>query len=435
MNMSANKKYRLTTPLFFLMTLSSVFTVFGQESKLAAWRFESQRQEIAPRSLQDQNILFRDQGTLMLAGNGRNFDNGCWTKTIPVRPGEFYRFETFFLAKKIDDPNRSVLAKVIWQDASGKKIGQPEYPATSREETPDGWNIIQQIYRCPAKAKKAKIELIYRWDADGRVNFGGTEFLPSTPLKPRLVRVASIHHRPKESKSAQQNLDEFAGFIRIAGKKKADIVCLPEGITLVGTGKKYVEAAETVPGPTTDFLGKIAAKNRLYIVAGIYEKDGAAVYNTAVLLNRDGTLAGKYRKVCLPREEIEGGISPGDSFPVFQTDFGKIGLLICWDVFFPEPARMLALQGAEIIFLPIWGGNLTLARARAIENQVFLVSSTYDMKTAVFNREGTLLVDGSDANPVITSEIDLNKQKLWPWLGDFKNRFPREMPPRRALSW
>ena len=109
----------------------------------------------------------------------------------------------------------------------------------------------------------------------------------------------------------------------------------------------------------------IAKKYNLYIVAGIYEKDGDTVYNTAVLISRTGEYAGKYRKVCLPREEIQGGITPGKSLPVFDTDFGRIGLMICWDVFFPEPARTLAHKGAEVIFLPIWGGNLTLAKARA----------------------------------------------------------------------
>ena len=119
------------------------------------------------------------------------------------------------------------------------------------------------------------------------------------------------------------------------GEQKADIVCLPEGITVVNTGQKYMDVSEPVPGPSTRFLGKLAKKYNMYIIAGIYEREGVAVYNTAVLLDRSGVLAGKYRKVCLPREEIERGLTPGDSFPVFDTDFGRIGIMICWDVFFP----------------------------------------------------------------------------------------------------
>jgi predicted amidohydrolase len=100
-------------------------------------------------------------------------------------------------------------------------------------------------------------------------------------------------------------------------------------------------------------------------------------------------------------------------------------MMICWDVTFPETARGLTSRGAEIIFLPIWGGNLVLAKARAIENQVYLVSSTYDMKSAVFDLEGEILKEATTEHPVVVVEVDLNKQKLWPWLGDFRNRISK----------
>ncbi|MBL8235399.1 MAG: carbon-nitrogen hydrolase family protein, partial [Bryobacterales bacterium] len=118
-------------------------------------------------------------------------------------------------------------------------------------------------------------------------------------------------------------------------------------------------------GPTTESLGKVAKQRKAYIVAGIYEREGGAIYNTAVLIDRAGEVAGKYRKVYLPREEVEGGLTPGAHFPVFSTDFGKLGLMICYDVFFSDPARHLTNQGAEIIAMPIWGGDEDLAKARA----------------------------------------------------------------------
>ena len=108
--------------------------------------------------------------------------------------------------------------------------------------------------------------------------------------------------------------------------------------------------------------------------------------------------------------------------------------MICWDVTFPEPARALAQKGAEIIFLPIWGGDVTLTKARAIENQVYIVSSTYDMITAVFDQEGKVMKEARENNPVIVVDVDLNKQKLWPWLGDLKSRIFREMPPQKAID-
>ena len=76
------------------------------------------------------------------------------------------------------------------------------------------------------------------------------------------------------------------------------------------------------------------------------------IYNTAILLDRSGKVAGKYRKIHLPREEWKDGITPGDSYPVFQADFGTIAIQICYDWFFPEPTAIFALQGAEIVFAP-----------------------------------------------------------------------------------
>jgi predicted amidohydrolase len=92
-------------------------------------------------------------------------------------------------------------------------------------------------------------------------------------------------------------------------------------------------------------------------VFSLIERAGHLLYNTAVLLGPDGRLVGKYRKVCLPREEIEAGVMPGDQYPVFPNRFGKVGLMICYDGFFPEPARELAKRGAEVIAWPAWGCN------------------------------------------------------------------------------
>src|SRR5262249_34202416 len=121
---------------------------------------------------------------------------------------------------------------------------------------------------------------------------------------------------------------------------------------------------------------------------------------------------------------------PGRDYPVFDTDFGRVGMMICWDVHFPEVARELAARGAEMILLPIWGGNETLARARAIENQLYVVASGYDFKTAIYDQAGQLLAETSQDPAVIVAEVDLNARRLWPWLGDWRARIWREGPPR-----
>jgi predicted amidohydrolase len=429
------KKLPLSVLLCEVLFLCLIFPANTHAEGIPEWQPEAQRDENRPIfQAADKTSLIEGMNTLAIRGNGSPSANGWWTKTVSVSPEKHYGFRTYFLAEDVDNPSRSILARVIWQDVDGNETGLPEYPATLLTKKSGGWGIIQQNYYSPPGAVTARLELVFRWDIDGRVFFRHTSFTEISPPALRKVRISSIHFRPRSSKSARENLEKFAAFVAEAAEKKADIVCLPEGITLVGTGKNYLETSEPVPGPTTDFMGRIAEAHNLYIVANIYEREGEAVYNTSVLLDRKGKIAGKYRKVCLPREEIDGGLTPGDSFPVFATDFGMIGLMTCWDVFFPEPARILSRKGAEIIFMPIWGGNLTLAKARAIENQIYLVSSSYDMKTGIFDHEGNLIVEGTENNPVAIKTIDMNKRTLWPWLGDFKNRIPREKPPARSME-
>src|SRR5207245_623715 len=145
----------------------------------------------------------------------------------------------------------------------------------------------------------------------------------------RRVKIAAVNHRSRGTKSAQENLEQFAKLIDEAGAAKVDIVCLSEGITVIGRGSDYLGAAEAILGPSSEFLGKCAAKNHTYVVAGLYERDGKAVYNIAVFIGRDGKLIGKYRKICLSRTESDGGLALGNDYSVFQTDFGKIGMMIC----------------------------------------------------------------------------------------------------------
>ena len=306
-------------------------------------------------------------------------------------------------------------------------LERAEFPLTG--PAADDRSPLTGTYRAPAGATTAQLELRLRWASRGRVLFEPATLVETSPPAPRVVRIASVNHRPRGTASPRENLGQFARFIDDAAARGADVVCLPEGATVCGTKHTYADVAEAVPGPSTEFLGALARRHRLYVVAGIYERDGATVYNTSVLIGRDGALAGKYRKVCLPREEIDAGITPGGDYPVFDTDFGRVGMMICWDVSYPEVARELARRGAEIIFLPIWGGNETLARARAIENQVYLVASGYDFRTAVYDKAGEALARSPDASGVIHATVDLNDRMLWPWLGDWRSRIWREGPP------
>ncbi|RJP20958.1 MAG: carbon-nitrogen hydrolase family protein [Candidatus Omnitrophota bacterium] len=409
--------------LSVIIILNANWTTADEAEKwISDWNPYAQRQALAPNLQVNENT-----NSLLIKSKGHFRSNGAWQKSFPVREQEFYKIHAEYICQDVELPRRSILVRVDWRNAEGKRVSQPEYPRT-RQETNDGHGLIEGIYPAPEGSATALIELIFRWSETGSVEWTNVDWRQSEPPKPRLVKMATVNFRPQKTSGPEENLKQFAVSVREAGEQKADIVCLPEGVTVVGTGKTYLDVAESVPGRSTEFLGELASRYSMYIVAGIYEQDEETVYNTAVLIDRQGKVVGKYRKTTLPREEIEGGITPGDSFPVFATDFGKVGMMICWDVFFPEPARRLAYHGAEIIFMPIWGGNENLFVARAIENQIYLVSSSYSARTGIWDREGKIVAEAKEVGSVVIYEVDLEKKTYWQWLGDFGGRIPREAP-------
>jgi len=265
---------------------------------------------------------------------------------------------------------------------------------------------------------------LWIWKAPkGRVAWDQLSLKAITAPSQRNVKVAAIRLRPK----GDDPVEKFIELSRRAVPEGTDVILLPEGITVVGTPKKYAEVSEVIPGPTTERLGVLAREKKAWVVAGIYERDGGTVFNTAVLIDRKGRYAGKYRKVYIPREEMEAGITPGDDYPVYETDFGKVGMMICYDVFFADPARGLATNGAELILMPIWGGKETLARARAEENHVFMATSGYDFPAMIYDPVGETLARTEVDGTVAVTTIDLAKRYDEKWLGNMKARFFREL--------
>ncbi len=281
--------------------------------------------------------------------------------------------------------------------------------------------------KAPEKAAAVVIQLYLSNAPSGTLWWDDISLDQISDPGPRKVNVASINLKPEHTRSAAESVTQFIDAVDAAVHGKTDIILLPEGITVVGTGKPYAEVAEPIPGPTTGRLGELARRRSSYVVAGIYEREGPAIYNTAVLIDRAGNVAGKYRKVYLPREEVEAGLTPGSDYPVFRTDFGTVGMMICYDVFFADPARALATKGAEVILMPIWGGDETLAKARAIENSVFLIASGYDHPTYVMDPDGERLAVALKPGDAAIATIDLNKRYLDSWLGDMHGRRMKEL--------
>jgi len=293
----------------------------------------------------------------------------------------------------------------------------------SPEAGKERWHRVRGIVEAPAAAEAAAVELRFRW-AKGATVWWDDVSLREVPLHHhRLVTLGSVAYVPSNPSTPEQNLHEYRDRLITAGRLGCDLVCLTEGINGVRTGLSYVEAAEPVPGPFTEAIGELARRYGMYVVAGLYEKTGRICYNTAVLIDRDGNIAGKYRKTHLPEAEALGGLTPGNTYPVFRTDFGRVGMEICYDNFFPEVARALAVNGAELICLPIAGDGRAghyhwdiVARARAIDNAVYFVSSIWGPRSLIIDPEGHILADSAGQDTVITVRVDLDEHPFCRYL-------------------
>jgi predicted amidohydrolase len=379
---------------------------------------------------------------LAIATDSRSGLDGAWTQTFPVTGGQWYTLTTHRKTKDVSIPRRNTSVELMFADDQGnrvldKRIGldsRPYFPP-ELETSPQGWTRLADTYRAPDRATQAIVKLSLRWDTHGQALFANTTFQQTAQPKPRIARLASVHYSPKGGKTPMDNCKQFAPLIAKAAAQDADLVVLGESITIVGNGHDFQSAAEPIPGPSTEYFGKLAKKHDLYIVVGLYERVGHIIYNTAAVLGPEGQLVGKYRKVCPARDEYRKGVTPGTEYPVFDTRFGKLGVMVCYDVHMPEVARNIANNGAEVIALPIWGGDPTLAAARAIENQIVLVTSTYTqtddwMKTAIWDREGQHAAVTNKQGDVIVHEIDLNKRHVRRNnVGDFRSRIQHERPP------
>jgi len=255
------------------------------------------------------------------------------------------------------------------------------------------------------------------------------------------------------------NLHKAVEKVREAAAKGAQIVCLQELFTSLyfcdTEDYEHFKLAEAIPGPSTEVLGKVAAELGVVIIASLFEQRAKGIYhNTTAVLDADGTYLGKYRKMHIPDDPAfyeKFYFTPGDlGYKVFQTKFASIGVLICWDQWYPEAARITALMGADILFYPTaigWATSQdaatsteqynawqTIQRSHAVANGVHVVGVNrvgFEQDGAmqfwggsfVSNPFGTLLYQASyDQEEVAVVSLDTadsDKYRVhWPFLRD-----------------
>jgi predicted amidohydrolase len=232
---------------------------------------------------------------------------------------------------------------------------------------------------------------------------------------PRKIRVTTTSFHLPGLRTAEQNREQACAYLEAAGSKGADLVCLPETFLETGIPSDQAPFAESLPGPTFDALSRLADKHHMWVVAGysVTAEDGA-VENSAVVIDRKGRLAARYGKAHPTISEMtRRNVAPGtECATVVETDFGRMGLAICYDVGWPELWAQLQEQGAELVVWPsAYDGGLPL-QAYAWTHGYYIVSTVLSEHSRVIDISGAVLASTSRWSRLATATIDLEKELL-----------------------
>ncbi len=368
----------------------------------------------------DSKTKFGDSYSLKMESTNPN-GQGKVVQTVQIKSGQTYLFNARFRAMNISSIDKSVLIRIKWFKGQTQMGYNYIYHITDDR---DGWLLASDKIKAVTGAETAEISLVFRWST-GTLWWDEITMEPCEAVPPRNIIVGTMYFRPP-GPTVEKNISLMSEMLDKAGKAGCDIICLPEGWPTCDTGLGMTKVeANTIGGSASVMMAEKAKKYGMYIVSGLYDWQGDTLKNVAVLYDRQGKIQGIYEKVQLPDSETELGAVPGTKFPVFTTDFGKIGILICWDIAFPEISRILAVNGAEMLLCPIWGDirGTTEAwkatvRSRAIDNGVYFVNSIFDGHSVIVDPAGDILQESGVQGTLLTQKIDLNFSPEWYWLGN-----------------
>jgi len=257
---------------------------------------------------------------------------------------------------------------------------------------------------------------------------------------PRKIWVSTIAFQGVDKPTIEGNIEAARRLLEAACAVQPDIVCLPEVFASIGvTYERAEEVAQPVPGPITDMAAEVARRYSTYVICPLLEARNGRVYNSAVLIDRRGHITGIYEKIHPVTSSsdytvLEHGVTPGSEAKVFETDFGRLGILICFDINWPQEWAELKRRGAEIVFWPsAYNGGFPL-QVYAFLHSYYVVSATRD-SSRIIDLTGEILEQTGRANPIASAQIDLEKGVFhgdfnWVQIGSLRARYGRDVRVR-----
>ncbi|MFP4249585.1 MAG: carbon-nitrogen hydrolase family protein [Armatimonadota bacterium] len=232
---------------------------------------------------------------------------------------------------------------------------------------------------------------------------------------PRTARLTTVSWGPSAPEGSadpvDSNVAQAIETIDMAAQDGGDLIVLSEAFAHRNMPKpEALQRAEPIPGPITGRIGEAARRHGCYVVAGMYERAGENVHNAAVLIDRQGEVAGVYRKMFPTPGEIENGIMPGTEAPVIETDFGRVGMAICWDLHFPwEIGSQMAEQDVQLICWPsMYAGGFQL-RMWAYLFGAYVVSAWPGQVCEIIDMNGYGLAATNYGYPIVSADVNFER--------------------------
>ncbi len=369
--------------------------------------------------------------------NGTRTCCGGWQWRFEgIRAGAAYEIEVEVRHQELPVPRDALQCVAIWgSPPAGRERPEAQWDYLLPDRRGGDGVLFRRRLAAPAGADRLTVRATLRWTAAGRTLWKTPRIAPAKepPAARPPVRVCVVtgHHtqrRGRSFRSAKDNIDFYAGVCEAAcAGRPPHLIVLPEIALHWNVPGGAIELAVPAPGPETEAFSAIARRRRVRIALGMYERDGDAVHNSVILIGPDGGVEGRYRKVHLAAGgEDVSGILPGDGFPVFDTGIGRIGCNICMDSSAAESSRMVGLNGADFLLLPIMGDHRAdrwsagppifnedrwraIMRTHAMDNQLCMVVARNNaLGSCIVDRKGEILAWNDGDRPFITADVDLD---------------------------
>ena len=377
----------------------------------------------------------RHEDALVIGANGTRTCVGGWQLDYSgAAAGVGYRIRTTVTATGIDEWRDRLQCVAYWggiePDRSSRRDGDVVcWDYLIPEVSSEGALGFSRTFVAPDGTDRLSVRFTLRWTTLGSSQWSLPEIdIVEAAAARDPVPIAVVTGRQEGlqgDRSIAGNVDHYAGLCEAACATGAKLIVTPEIAVQNGVEGSPIDLAVPVAGPETDRFADLARRHGVRVLLGLHERDGDAVYNTALLIGPTGEIDGRYRKVHLAvADEMDSGILPGEDFPVFATELGRIGCNICMDSSAAESSRMIGLHGADLLLLPIMGDFrawhpedhtfdrerfLAIMRTRAMDNQMaVIVAVNRGEGSCIIDRVGHVLAYNDGSVDAIHATIDLD---------------------------